>query len=66
MLQIANYLSPHGAGLFGMIIARDGTSRGAQWTIREQWVLRSKLVLVVTDDDIRQMLRHETQTPTRR
>lgn len=56
VLQVTNYLSARGAGLFGLIITRRGAERGALWTIREQWVLYGKLVVVLVDNDMRQML----------
>ena len=37
VLQVANYLKPRGAGLFGLIISRNGgDSAGCQVTVREQ------------------------------
>lgn len=56
VLQLANYLSPHGTGLFGMIVTRNGMDRGGMYTCREQWMLHSKMIITVTDDDLRQML----------
>jgi hypothetical protein len=56
VLQLANYLSQRGPGLFGMIATRVGADAGATWTIREQWVLHSKLIVVLNDDDLNQML----------
>ncbi|UVS79431.1 hypothetical protein Actkin_03179 [Actinokineospora sp. UTMC 2448] len=56
VLQIANYLTDRGAGLFGLIITRVGASVGARWTMREQWVLYNKLIVVLDDSDVRQML----------
>jgi hypothetical protein len=56
VLQIANYLSLRGTGLFGIIMCRRGADRGAAWTIREQWVLHGKLIVTLNDDDVRQMI----------
>ena len=56
VLQLANYLSSHGAGLFGLVICRKGPDKGAQWTIREQWVLHNKLIIVLNTEDMLQML----------
>ncbi|MGW6442058.1 hypothetical protein [Lentzea sp. NPDC055074] len=56
VLQLANYLSLRGTGLFGMIITRLGADTGATWTMREQWVLHSKLIIVIDDNDLNQML----------
>jgi hypothetical protein len=57
VLQIANYLKPHGAGLFGMIICRKGgDSAGCEHTLREQWLVHRKLILVLDDEDVEKML----------
>jgi hypothetical protein len=55
-LQIANYLKPHGAGLFGMIFCRDSIDNGCECTLREQWTIHKKLIIVVSDSDVKQML----------
>ncbi len=56
VLQIANYLKPHGVGLFALIVARNGPDRGAKTTMREQWLMHSKLIVVLDDKDVRDML----------
>lgn len=56
VLQIANYLKYHGTGLFGMIISRKGISQGALYTIREVWAIDKKLIIILQDNDIEQML----------
>lgn len=57
VLQIANYLKPHGAGLFGLIFSRKGgDASGCEHTLREQWIIHRKLILVLDDDDIKAML----------
>lgn len=57
VLQIANYLKPHGAGLFGLIFSRvGGDSSGCEHTLREQWLVHRKLILVLDDDDVKEML----------
>lgn len=57
ILQVANYLNVHGTGLFGLILARKEMDSTAQWIRREQWVLHSKLIIGLDDDDLRQMVR---------
>ncbi|TCG06677.1 hypothetical protein BZM27_24585 [Paraburkholderia steynii] len=43
VLQVANYLKPHGAGLFGAIISRNGgDTAGCAHTLREQWLIHQK------------------------
>jgi hypothetical protein len=57
VLQIANYLKSHGAGLFGLIISRNGGDEcGCEHTLREQWAQHRKLIIVLNDDDIKAML----------
>lgn len=57
VLQIANYLKSHGAGLFGVIVCREGgDSAGCEHTLREQWLIHRKLIIVLDDDDVEAML----------
>jgi hypothetical protein len=56
VLQLANYLSAHGAGLFGVIICRNGGDRSAELTRREQWVSYRKMIIILNDNDLRQMI----------
>lgn len=55
-LQLANYLKTSGAGLFGVIACRSGGDRGCTYTLRELWAVHSKLIIVLTDTDVEQML----------
>lgn len=56
ILQIANYLKEHGAGLFGVIFSRSGPDQSATITLREQWALSRKLIIVLTDADLLSMI----------
>ncbi|MDX8141537.1 hypothetical protein SK854_05395 [Lentzea sp. BCCO 10_0061] len=56
VVQMANYLSRHGTGLFGIIVTRTGGDKSALAIRREQWILYNKLILVLNDDDLVQML----------
>ena len=56
VLQIANYLKPHGVGLFGLIICRTSGDPGCIVTVREQWLSHRKLVLILGDSDVESML----------
>ena len=56
-LQIANYLKPDGAGMFAIIAARNGANTSCKQTIREQWTAYRKMIVLLTDDDIEDMLR---------
>ena len=52
VLQPANYLSDHGAGMFGLILARLGQARSALVTRLEQWIMHRKLIVVLDDGDL--------------
>jgi len=56
VLQLANYLSRHGTGLFGILLTRHGMNASAKWTRREQWVLHDKMIIALDDEDMQQML----------
>ncbi|MCA9923518.1 MAG: HNH endonuclease [Anaerolineales bacterium] len=56
ILQIANYLKKHGTGLFAIIFSRNGTDSGAEFTLREQWALFGKMILVLDDSDVLAMI----------
>ncbi|MEW2081278.1 restriction endonuclease [Streptomyces sp. NPDC005283] len=56
VLQIANYLSHHGTGLFALIMTRNEAKQSALYTMREQWILHNKMIVVLQDRDILQML----------
>ena len=59
VLQVANYLKPHGAGSFAIIICRIGANSGAWHTIRELWTQDGKMIIVLQDEDMLQMLTHK-------
>jgi hypothetical protein len=56
VLQIANYLKPHGAGMFALIATRAGADNAARLTIREQWMAYQKMILVLDDESLEVML----------
>lgn len=56
VLQIANYLKEHGPGLFGIIITRNGVSESAFYTLKEVWAIHKKMLIILLDNDIEQML----------
>jgi hypothetical protein len=56
ILQIANYLNPHGTGLFALLLARKELDENAKWIRREQWILHNKLIVGIHDDDVHQMV----------
>jgi hypothetical protein len=55
-LQVANYLKLRGAGLFGIIISRQGGDDACYHILREQWMDSGKLILVLNDRDVASML----------
>jgi len=57
VLQVANYLKPQGAGLVGLIFSRNGgDAAGCAHTLREQWLIHQKMILVFNDEDVESML----------
>ena len=56
ILQVANYLNPHGTGLFALVLARREPDETARWICREQWVQHNKLIVGIHDDDVFQMV----------
>jgi hypothetical protein len=60
VLQVANYLSSHGSGLFAIISCRSAGDRSAEITRREQWAVNGKMILIINDDDLRQMVSNKT------
>jgi hypothetical protein len=56
VLQVSNYLKRHGTGLFGIIIGRQGGDKSSLLTLREIWSNEQKLILILNDEDIKQML----------
>ena len=56
ILQVANYLNPHGTGLFALVLARKDLDETARWICREQWVQHNKLIVTIQDEDVHQMV----------
>jgi len=56
VLQLANYLNDWGCGRLGILSTRTGASRSAVETIREQWIMHRKMILVLDDGDVAQIL----------
>jgi hypothetical protein len=56
VLQIGNYLKQHGTGLFGLIVTRQGEDSSSLETRKEQWTTYDKLIIILTDDEIKAML----------
>ena len=56
VLQMGNYLKPDGAGAFGIIISRKGSGSSSDIAIREMWLYHHKMIVVLDDNDVEQML----------
>lgn len=57
VLQIVNYLKPYGTGLFAIIVCRNGGDSSCMHTLREVWTFQKKMIIILTDNDIEQMLK---------
>jgi hypothetical protein len=60
VLQIANYLKPQGTGMFALIFSRLGADSGAFHTLREQWLLSGKMIVVLDDANVETLLTDKT------
>jgi excisionase family DNA binding protein len=56
VLKVANYLQSYGAGLFAMIMTRKGCNSAAHATLEEEWRLHQKMIVVLDDSEVEQML----------
>lgn len=56
ILDIAHYLKPYGCGLFGILLTRQGASEAAEHAVREQWIGAQKMIVILSDSDIEEML----------
>jgi hypothetical protein len=56
VLDIAHYLKPYGCGMFGILFTRKGSGSAAEHCIREQWIGAQKMIIVLSDADIVEML----------
>ena len=56
VLQMGNYLKPESAGAFGIIISRKGSGSSSDIAIREMWLYHHKMIVVLDDNDVEQML----------
>ena len=64
---MAHYLKKMGTGLFGIICARKGTGKAAKDSLRDVWIHEGKMIVVLDDNDIEQMLldKRTGEDPTR-
>lgn len=57
VLDIAHYLKPYGCGLFGLLLCRKGAGVSALHALREQWIGGQKMIIVLSDVELEEMLR---------
>jgi hypothetical protein len=62
VLELAHYLKPYECGMFGILISRVGAGAAAQHAIREQWIGAEKLILVLSDAELREMIEMKGQS----
>ncbi|MCD9591603.1 hypothetical protein [Streptomyces sp. 8ZJF_21] len=60
VIQVANYLSKHGTGLFALIMTRTDPRESAIHAIKNQWVQHDKMIVTLTDSDVLQMLTNKS------
>ncbi len=56
ILQVAHYLKKDGTGLFGIICSRRAMEDTAQAHLRDVWITDKKMIVILGDSDIEQML----------
>lgn len=61
ILSVSHYLKPHGCGMFGIVLSRAGAGPAARHAIKEQWIGSRKLIVVLTDQDVLEMLRLKSE-----
>jgi hypothetical protein len=57
VLQIAHYLTPHGCGMFGILITPRGIGSHGMATIRDEWIATSRMILCLNNADLATMVR---------
>jgi hypothetical protein len=60
VVDLAHYLKPYGCGMFGILCCRKGAAVGARHAIREQWIGGKKLIVVLSDETLLDMLRRKS------
>jgi len=56
IVDITHYLKPYGCGMFGIIVCRMGSGGASDHAIKEQWIGNKKMVVVLSDEDLIEML----------
>ena len=57
VLDLAHYLKSYGCGLFGLLLCRRGAGLSAQHALREQWIGGHKMMIVLGDAELEEMIR---------
>jgi len=57
ILEVAHYLKWYGPGLFALVACRQGFAESGHIAAREQWIGSQRMIVPVTDDDFREMVR---------
>jgi hypothetical protein len=57
VIELSHYLKPHGCGMFGIIATRLSPSPSARHAQREEWIGSRKMILILDDALMREMLR---------
>lgn len=57
VIELSHYLKPYGCGMFGMICTRRPASGAAAHAQREEWIGGRKMILVLDDTVVVEMLR---------
>lgn len=57
VIELSHYLKPYGCGMFGMIFTRQPPSPSAAHAQREEWIGGRKMILVLDDSVVTEMLR---------
>ena len=56
VIDVAHYLKPYGCGMFAVLITRKGANKSAIHAIKEQWIGNNKMIIVLDDNDMLEML----------
>jgi hypothetical protein len=57
IIELSHYLKPYGCGMFGIVATRKPASQSACYATREEWIGGRKMILIVDDRLMREMLR---------
>ncbi len=61
IIEVAHYLKWYGPGLFALVACRQGFAESGHIAAREQWIGSQRMIVAVTDEDFREMVRLKQQ-----